>query len=237
MTEESPSDPIPRRTIYFELLVTVGLLAIPSTIQGLYLLAHPGADLHATDNAPWNFAFGLIQELLLIGLVIHILHLHRERLDTLSPDPKKIDAAWAVALLIGGWIAIAATLRASQTLFHGTNVEPQNVDLFQARLSPLYFALMIVNPFAEELIVRGFLQTRLRQAGWPSAAIVLISVGVQTAYHVYQGLPSALALGAGFLIWAIFYQATRRLWPVVGAHLIMDVVAMLQMAQSGPAGR
>jgi len=88
-----------------------------------------------------------------------------------------------------------------------------------------------VNPHCEEFVMRGFLQTRLRQAGWSGAAGVGTSVALQSLYHLYQGVFAMLALGASFLVLALYYQKTKRLWPVVLAHLAMDLVAMLSLSR------
>ena len=83
-----------------------------------------------------------------------------------------------------------------------------------------------------EFYVRGFLQTRLRQAAWNGLAIILFSTLLQTSYHLYQGLLACLSLAPGFLILAIYFQASRRLYPVIVAHLISDLIAMLVLMKT-----
>ena len=73
--------------------------------------------------------------------------------------------------------------------------------------------------------MRAFLQTRLGQLGWSTSVIVLTSACSQAAYHLYQGVPFMLGYVIVFGILATYYQRTRRLWPVVGVHLIADVAS------------
>jgi membrane protease YdiL (CAAX protease family) len=103
---------------------------------------------------------------------------------------------------------------------------------YQVPFSASYLLAMVVNPFAEEGFMRGFLQTRLKQAGWKWISSVLVSASLQTSYHLYQGTQSCLSVGPTFLIFALYYQANRRLWAVIVAHLIMDLLAMIASIKS-----
>ena len=98
------------------------------------------------------------------------------------------------------------------------------LELSRSRLSVPYLALL-VNPFCEEPWMRAFLQTRLGQLGWRAPLIVLTSASAQAAYHLYQGIAfvAGYAVVAGVL--AVYYQRARRVWPVVGVHLIADLSA------------
>jgi len=63
-----------------------------------------------------------------------------------------------------------------------------------------------------------------------AALAVAASVGLQTAYHLYQGAPNALAAGAGFLLYACFYARFRRILPVILAHACWDLLVVLHRA-------
>jgi len=109
--------------------------------------------------------------------------------------------------------------------------ERHSLDTFRVPFSATYFLAMVVNPFAEEFFMRGFLQTRLKQAGWKWLIAVLASVSLQTSYHLYQGTLACLSVAPPFLVFALYYQANRRLWPVIVAHLIWDLLAMFTSMQ------
>jgi aminopeptidase len=55
----------------------------------------------------------------------------------------------------------------------------------------------------------------------------LVSAVLQTSYHLYQGLLPCLLFLPLFTVFAVYYQRSRRLWPVYLAHMAMDVLAML----------
>ena len=86
------------------------------------------------------------------------------------------------------------------------------------------------NAWAEEVLLCGYLLTRLRRLGWSPNGSVLTSALVRGSYHLYQGLGGGvgnLVMGAVFgRVW----QRTGRLWALVGAHTVLDVVAFLGYA-------
>jgi membrane protease YdiL (CAAX protease family) len=58
----------------------------------------------------------------------------------------------------------------------------------------------------------------------------MVSVTLQTLYHLYQGIPAAIALGAMFLILSAYFVKYGRVLPVILAHLYFDVLALLAYA-------
>jgi len=68
----------PRRDAYLELLVTVGLFAIPAALNAVY--AYVASELHyGTVGIGWLFASRVAQELLLIGLFFYVLRVNGEK--------------------------------------------------------------------------------------------------------------------------------------------------------------
>jgi len=57
---------------------------------------------------------------------------------------------------------------------------------------------------------------------------VLFSFLLQTSYHLYQGIPYALALGLIFLVFSIYYARIRRIFPVLVAHFLADFLFHLR---------
>jgi len=79
----------------------------------------------------------------------------------------------------------------------------------------------------EEEIVVGYLITRLQQLRVSEPAAVGVSALLRGAYHLYQGwggFGGNVALG---LFFGWFFTRTRRTWPLVVAHLLLDVGAGL----------
>ena len=88
---------------------------------------------------------------------------------------------------------------------------------------------MLLNPFFEELIVRAYLMTEIREltgSAWLAGAA---SVALQTAYHLYYGWERALSLGFLFLAFSIYYATRRKATPIVVAHGIFDIWGLVRL--------
>jgi membrane protease YdiL (CAAX protease family) len=95
---------------------------------------------------------------------------------------------------------------------------------------PVLLATAFANGWAEEVIVVGFLLTRLRQLRVnPVTALVASSV-LRGAYHLYQGFGAGLGNLAMGLVFGYVWQRTGRLWPLIIAHGLIDAVAFVGYA-------
>jgi membrane protease YdiL (CAAX protease family) len=95
-------------------------------------------------------------------------------------------------------------------------------------ISSLSIAFVCLNPFFEELIVRAYTISEVINLGASRTVAVIVSVVVQMSYHLYQGFVSAVALMFVFTIFSIYYVRTRRIGPVIFAHLCLDVLALIR---------
>jgi uncharacterized protein len=82
----------------------------------------------------------------------------------------------------------------------------------------------IINPLFEETLVCGYIIHRLANKG----AIVAISFSafVRFLYHTYQGPASLGALVMGLMFGYLFWRY-RQLWPLIIAHGLIDLLALL----------
>jgi membrane protease YdiL (CAAX protease family) len=76
----------------------------------------------------------------------------------------------------------------------------------------------------------GYLLTRFRQLGWSENRSVLVSALLRGAYHLYQGLGGFVGNVVMGLVFGRVWQRTNRLWPLVGAHALIDIVAFVGYA-------
>jgi uncharacterized protein len=89
----------------------------------------------------------------------------------------------------------------------------------------MILAVAIVNPVFEELFVCGYFVSVLKKWLGPTMA-VNVSVACRVFYHSYQGIRGVLAATPIGLVYATWYSRTGRLWPVIVAHAIMDLVGL-----------
>ncbi len=77
------------------------------------------------------------------------------------------------------------------------------------------FLFTFVNPFFEELLVRAFLITEIEAIFANTNLAATMSIVLQTTYHLYQGIRSALALSSSFTLFTLYYVRKRRILPVI----------------------
>jgi uncharacterized protein len=86
------------------------------------------------------------------------------------------------------------------------------------------------NGLAEEIIVVGFMLTRLRQCGWTKERALLASALLRGSYHLYQGFGGFAGNFVMGLIFGWWFTRTRRVLPLVIAHSILDIVSFVGYA-------
>lgn len=95
---------------------------------------------------------------------------------------------------------------------------------------PILIARAVMNAVLEEIIVVGFLMTRLTKLGWGLPAVVATSALLRGAYHLYQGVGQAIGNVVMGVIFAWWFHRTGRVVPLVIAHTILDVVSFVGYA-------
>ena len=86
------------------------------------------------------------------------------------------------------------------------------------------------NAWAEEVLVVGYLITRLRQLGLRENSSLLVSAVLRGSYHLYQGFGGFLGNVIMGLVFGRVWQRTNRLWPLILAHFLIDFVAFVGYA-------
>jgi membrane protease YdiL (CAAX protease family) len=108
-----------------------------------------------------------------------------------------------------------------------------NATVVPAALPPQWWAVPVLilaaaqNAVLEEVVVVGYLVTRLRQLGYGFAATVAASALLRGAYHLYQGFGAFVGNAAMGAVFAVFFARTRRLVPLAIAHALIDVVSFV----------
>ena len=95
---------------------------------------------------------------------------------------------------------------------------------------PVLVATAAANAWAEELVMVGYLLTRLRALGWSENRALGAQALLRGAYHLYQGLGGFAGNLAMGLVFGRLWQRHNRLWVLVGAHTLIDVVAFVGYA-------
>jgi uncharacterized protein len=115
---------------------------------------------------------------------------------------------------------------ASRWLGMNAEVEPAALHDTWWRI-PVLILSAFANGFAEEVVVVGYLITRLKQLGLSQNRAILASSVLRGTYHLYQGFGAGLGNLVMGVVFGYAWCRTGRLWPLVIAHGVIDTVAFV----------
>ena len=95
---------------------------------------------------------------------------------------------------------------------------------------PVLVLAAAANAVAEEVLVVGYLLTRLRALGWTDNKALVTAAALRGSYHLYQGLGGGVGNVIMGLVFGRYWQRTGKLWPLIVAHTTIDVVAYIGYA-------
>jgi membrane protease YdiL (CAAX protease family) len=168
-----------------------------------------------------EIAFALVP----VALALYLLGEHRRTLG-LSLDRPAFDAGWGTALAAAIGIPGLLLVYVAATLGLNAQIVP-------AALQPVWWAVPVLilaaaqNAVVEEVIVVGYLMTRLRQMGLGTVAIVATSAVLRGSYHLYQGFGAFVGNAVMGVVFALFFLRTKRVMPLIVAHTLLDVAAFV----------
>jgi membrane protease YdiL (CAAX protease family) len=240
------TDPGQRRALVVEIVlvlaVTLGLSGLRSLLALLDALLAPGslADHSVAINAPvrqnelLDLAYqltGVIQLLAWGALGCYLLW----RSD-IAPRSLGLDAS-SVGRDAGLGVGLAAMIGGPGLgLYFLAHAVGLNLTVVPSALAdtwwrlPALIASAVANALAEELLVVGYLITRLRQLGSGERGAALTSAALRGSYHLYQGFGGFVGNLVMGLVFGRVWQRTNRLWALVSAHALIDSVAFIGYA-------
>jgi membrane protease YdiL (CAAX protease family) len=78
---------------------------------------------------------------------------------------------------------------------------------------------------AEEVLMNGYLMTRLQQLGWTPQSALILAIVLRTSYHVYYGIGFIVTVPFAYFMTRSF-QKNRRLTRVIVAHFLFDAILL-----------
>lgn len=216
------------RTI--ELILVLAVAFSASIVGSIIILITNGSIASHYDNT--RFAMGICSEGSSLTLLWYVLSRQKRTWRNLTQTPDWIDVPRGIGVFVLSSIVLAMSYYTIQmTSFAVTHhwLHPKSLDgLLAVGVTLISVMFMVVNGFFEELIVRAYLMTEIRELGGSAALAVLISLIVQVSYHLYQGWINAVMVGTMFAVFSVYYLKTRRIGPVIFAHILIDLFALLR---------
>lgn len=159
-----------------------------------------------------------------VGLVVYVLRRAGEGLDTvgLSADRKRFDLT-----LIIPFAVIALSLQRLGFMLPLAGASQGGFIPVPAPYAVTVVLRSLESGVVEELVVLGFVITRLRQIGVHPLVVIAVSALLRASYHLEYGWAAAgpLLFGVGL---ASMYMLTRRLLPAIAVHAGYDIWVSFQ---------
>jgi uncharacterized protein len=108
-----------------------------------------------------------------------------------------------------------------------------NAQIVAADLQHVWWAIPVLilsaieNAVLEEVIVVGYLVTRLRSFGWKLPWVIAASAVLRGSYHLYQGFGAFVGNAVMGVVFALFFVRFKRVTPLIVAHTLLDTAAFV----------
>ncbi len=213
----------PRVEFLLVVLIAFGYSIIGSVLALLYPSPQP-------PISEGGLQFLLFYELCIIALLWSFLRHRGWSLSGIGMLPTGRDTLYGLGLTVAVYAINMVVWLLLSALATTTARELSHVELVAPHLNLLTVLLVsLLNPLFEELFVCGYVISAVgaRRGGWTA---INASVAIRLAYHLYQGSLAVLTIIPVGLLFGIWYARTRRLWPVVVAHTLIDLLALIGFA-------
>ncbi len=171
----------------------------------------------------------LFFELFGVALVLYLLWAPgRSAFDRLGLDLRRpgSDAGRGVALFLAIGIPGIALYVVGRLIGITVGVEASPLDTHWWTIPILVFSALRA-ALVEEVIVVGYLFTRLKQLGWSPWIVIGAAALLRGTYHLYQGYGPFVGNVVMGLVFGWAYLRWGRVMPLVIAHALLDIVSFV----------
>ena len=95
---------------------------------------------------------------------------------------------------------------------------------------PVLLLSAFQNAALEEVVVLGYLMSRLEKLGVRPSRAIAISAAIRGSYHLYQGIGAFFGNAVMGAIFGVLYRRWGRVTPMIIAHFLIDAVAFVGYA-------
>lgn len=162
-------------------------------------------------------------ELILASAALCVLYARNYALATLYPNPSLpgigIGVVLYIAASVAAWVLVMPFASSAATQLIRELVTNRSISL------EVIVPTAVVNGAYEEVFLLGVLLRGLR--GYGTSIALGASLLVRLLYHLYQGPLGAISVLAFGMVLSVYYLRTERLFPVVFAHILADIIPFL----------
>lgn len=183
----------------------------------------------------------VLVELLILAIVYWFMQRGKIRLSEIGLGrlPKLSDAGYAVLYAIAYFVVLIVVMGIIQSYLPVIDVEQEQQIGFEGASGPLqlglvFFALAILVPFTEEVLVRGFLYSGMRRKLTRIAAALIVSLLFGIAHlQLGTGEPPLYVVAIDTFILSLFLIALREktgsLWSGIMVHALKNGLAFVSI--------
>lgn len=241
-----PLTPVANRgRVWAEIIIVLGLSLGASAVYSLVniiarlTLTTPLADQSASVNPSlstreWvDFTYQFLAiffDLFAVALVLYLLWqpgrsaFRRIGLDLTRPA-RDFGGGLALVVIIG--VPGLGVYLLGRTLGWTVNVAASELDTVYWWTVPILVLAAARAALTEEVIVVGYLFTKLRELGFSTWTIILSSATLRGTYHLYQGVGPFFGNVAMGVVFGWCYHRWGRTMPLVIAHWIIDIASFV----------
>jgi membrane protease YdiL (CAAX protease family) len=233
-----------RTRAWWEITLVLGLSVGASAVYSVVsLLARLTAGIPLSDQSTslnpsqssreWlDFIYqflGIFFELFVVALVLYLLWTARmsgpARIGLTFAQPGR-DLARGAALFLSIGIPGIALYLGGKALGITVTIAASPLDTYWWTVPILVFSALRA-ALVEEVVVIGYLFTRLRERGWSDWTIIFSAAVLRGSYHLYQGIGPFIGNVVMGVAFGWCYRKWGRVMPLVIAHLLLDVVSFV----------
>jgi membrane protease YdiL (CAAX protease family) len=217
--------------LWLELGLVLVLAFAPGALSLLVLALGNAADNNASEQLVPAIVSGLFSAFLSWSPVLLIAYLLvRSGEGRRGIGLARFDGRADGMVGLGLWIASFVLVLVLAWVF--SPFGQREVDFLPPEL-PLWFrwidalVIAVTAGVTEEVVVRGYAQTRLEQLKVPTAVVLVLPTALWGILHLYEGLGAALTIFCLGMLYAWYFHKTRRLWPIIIAHGLFDLTQLV----------
>jgi membrane protease YdiL (CAAX protease family) len=228
-------------------LVVIAIYLASAIIGGAMVTAYPQLrGFSSSHRDSWlgttiaQFWYVLAVEAITLGLLLAFVRWKKGSFKSLGlVRPKFKDPFIAVAALAVYFLLYFVLLAAATHLFKSINVNQSqqlgfNKGQHGVELALTFVSLVILPPLVEEIAVRGFLFTSLRQKLALPAAVIITSLLFASAHLEFgSGAPllwvAAIDTFTLSLVLCYLRYKTGSLWPGISLHAFKNLIAFMAL--------
>ena len=212
-----------RKERLIDLLLLLAISSFLSMITAVYSFISKANIIQYTNI---DFAVRIYYSLLSIGVFFYILKKQNRNISEFGISFKVKDILHSILLIIAIFVSYVIVGLLLRIFLGNINTSSSNFNLI--KVNSIWIILYIlIKPWVEELILKGFLITEIEFLTKNIYIAVFTSVFIQSVANIFQGGISVLYLASILLILSIYFAKTRRIAPVILAHYLFEFIPMI----------